>query len=377
MRNKVITDILNHIQPNPTFYTDGFKDYYKACNEIATTARAIGHPFTNMNGSIHLYLGTHWEPIPDYDVKVFLKFAFQELSGDLELASKRELIEGMAKQFPYTVMWLNTNPPATKINFRNITLDLDTLKELPHKPDDYFTYTLGYDYDKHAECPMFMKYIQEVLPETQAQQVIAEYISWIFVPDLKLEKILFLYGSGCNGKSVLVEIMENLVGQENVANESLSDIADNPNARANLVGKLLNSCSDIGTSIAKPDVIKRTASGEAISYKKLYQDVSTTNHYAKSVFCLNELPKTTDHSDGFFRRFLIVPFERQIPKSKIDPKLPQKIISAELPGIMNWVIEGRKRLVKNQAFTDSPLIEKAVRNYKRGAKGSLVSLILP
>lgn len=73
------------------------------------------------------------------------------------------------------------------------------------------------------------------------------------------------------------------------------------------------------------------------------------------LFCLNELPRTDDKFNGYFRRFLIAPFNAQIPKSEVDPKLVGKIVSSELPRIMNWVLEGRKRLITQFGFTASSL----------------------
>lgn len=78
----------------------------------------------------------------------------------------------------------------------------------------------------------------------------------------------------------------------------------------------------------------------------LYWYVTTLTNYAKMMFCLKELPKTNDISNGFYRRFLIVPFNVQIPKNRINPNLAQEIISNELTGIMNWVLEGKERPVK-------------------------------
>ncbi len=83
------------------------------------------------------------------------------------------------------------------------------------------------------------------------------------------------------------------------------------------------------------------------------------------MFCLNELPKTNDTSNGFYRRFLIAPFNVQIPKSKINPNLAKDIISNELPGIMNWVLEGRERLRMNGTFTDSLVMNKTLEEYKK------------
>ena len=82
---------------------------------------------------------------------------------------------------------------------------------------------------------MFMKYLDRVLLDEDAQKVLAEYIGWIFTP-LKLEKCLFLYGSGKNGKSVFVDIVEALLGKENISHESLSDMCgeNGDRSRANL-----------------------------------------------------------------------------------------------------------------------------------------------
>ena len=103
---------------------------------------------------------------------------------------------------------------------------------------------------------MFMKYLDRVLLDEDAQKVLAEYIGWIFTP-LKLEKCLFLYGSGKNGKSVFVDIVEALLGKENISHESLSDMCgeNGDRSRANLSGKLLNTCSDVAPNAFSGDIL--------------------------------------------------------------------------------------------------------------------------
>lgn len=109
---------------------------------------------------------------------------------------------------------------------------------------------------------------------------------------------------------------------------------------------------------------------------KLY--VATLTDYAKIMFCLNELPKTNDISNEFYRRFLIAPFNVQIPKNRINSNLAKEIISRELPGIMNWVLEGRERVTRNGKFTDSPVMNKTLEEYRMmGQKMKKISLILP
>lgn len=376
---KILANIINSIQPKPDFAPKNKKGSHEICNEICQVAQNTGYPFVSINEEMFLFTGTHLEGINDSTIKIFIKTAYGKLCNDPIAASKKDTINGLVSQLPYTAMALDVKQAVDKINFQNGTLDLKTMVLVKHDWKDYFRYMLPYKYDPVADCPVFKKYLNEVMPEKEARDVLAEYIGWLFIPGLKLEKILFLYGSGCNGKSVFVEIVEALVGKDNISHESLSDLCGEygANSRANLVGKLLNTCSDVAPNAFAGDLFKRLASQEAISAKILYKDVTTTDEYARMLFCLNELPKTNDASNGFYRRFLIAPFNVQIPKARIDPELSRKIIASELSGIMNWVLEGRQRLVKNKKFTESPVMNRALEEYKSRNAKKKRSLLLP
>jgi putative DNA primase/helicase len=350
------------------------------CKVIQEKANELGYCFVCFEDTtVYCFTGKHWAPVPSQSLKVLLKACYIKHLGDDEVAgSKRSDIEGLVKQFPYTVMMPNVEQVRDRINFDNGTLDLKTMALSCHDWKDYFRYVLPYEYDPGSKCPMFMKYLDRVMPDESAQNVLAEYIGWLFT-DMKLEKALFLYGSGCNGKSVFIDIMEAVVGKDNISHESISEMCgeNGANHRSNIVGKLLNTCSDVSANAFSGDSFKRMASGEPISAKILFKDVYTTTDYAKMMFCLNELPKTKDTSNGYFRRLMIAPFKVQIPKDEIDTKLSYKIISSELPGIMNWVLEGRSRLVKNGNFSNCALFEKTLDEYRNANTKKKSGLILP
>lgn len=127
-----------------------------------------------------------------------------------------------------------------------------------------------------------MKYLNEVLPDKNTQMLLTEYICWLFLPGLKQEKVLFLYDSGKNGKSVFMDIVEALLGKENVSHESMSDMCgeNGDRSRANLSGKLLNTCSDVAPNAFSEDIFKRIASGEPISMRQLYKEIETLTDYS-------------------------------------------------------------------------------------------------
>lgn len=120
--------------------------------------------------------------------------------------------------------------------------------------------------------------------------------------------------------------------------------------------------------------------GGTYQYQTTIQGCGNTYRLCKDAF-LSERASENQRlkSNGYFRRFLIVPFKVQIPKSEVDPKLAEKIVSTELPGIMNWMLEGRKRLITQSGFTESSLCQKQLEEEYRYGSGvrKKVNLILP
>ena len=70
-------------------------------------------------------------------------------------------------------------------------------------------------------------------------------------------------------------------------------------------------------------------------------------------------------TEAYFRRFIIVPFNVEIPKAERDPELAKKIIANELSGVFNWVLDGLHRLLKQKAFTTSSVIQEQQDTFKR------------
>jgi putative DNA primase/helicase len=105
-------------------------------------------------------------------------------------------------------------------------------------------------------------------------------------------------------------------------------------------------------------------SGEPIQARLPYGEPFTLRNYAKLIFNCNELPKDVEHTEAYFRRFLIIPFEVKIPESEQDKNLHQKIIDNELSGVFNWVLDGLNRLLANKRFSECEAVKKALENYK-------------
>ena len=89
--------------------------------------------------------------------------------------------------------------------------------------------------------------------------------------------------------------------------------------------------------------------------------------YAKMIFSANKIPNTTDDSDAFYRRWLLVNFPNVFEGDEADTDLLEKITTAEeLSGIFNWAIAGSRRLLKRGGF-EYREIEKVRDQYQRMA----------
>ena len=181
---------------------------------------------------------------------------------------------------------------------------------------------------------------------------------------LKEEKALVLYGTGANGKSVFFEIVNALLGVENVSSFSLQSLTnDNGYFRAKLANKLVNYASEINGKL-EASIFKQLVSGEPVEARLPYGQPFILKQYAKLIFNCNELPKDVEHTNAYFRRFLIIPFDVTIPAQEQDKTLHTQIIEQELSGVFNWVLEGLNRLLKQKKFSECEAVQRAVQQYK-------------
>ena len=156
-----------------------------------------------------------------------------------------------------------------------------------------------------------------------------------------------------------------LGGDENVSNYSLQNLTnDTGYFRAMLANKLVNYASEINGKL-EASIFKQLVSGEPVDARLPYGKPFTLTDYAKLIFNCNELPKDTEQTNAFFRRFLIVPFELTIPEAEQDKELPKKIIENELSGVFNWVLAGLRRLLSQKKFTDSETVNRQLEDYKK------------
>ncbi|MCS5488915.1 DNA primase family protein [Algoriphagus limi] len=341
-------------------------------DHILSLAKENNWALCKNNNFIYAYNGTYWAEI---DIELFQKFlgeAAEKMGVPLFSARHFQFREQLFKQFLATAYlpYPHANQEKVLINLLNGTFEISH-KEIQLREfddSDFLTYQLPFPYDPEAEAPIFEEFLNRVLPNKQIQKVLAEYLGYVFIRNgskiLKEEKALILHGTGANGKSVFFEIVNSLLGSQNVSNFSLQSLTNETGYyRAKIGNKLLNYASEINGKL-ETALFKQIVSGEPVEARLPYGQPFILRNYAKLIFNSNELPKDVEQTAAFFRRFLIIPFEITIPEEEQDKNLHTKIIENELSGVFNWVLEGLKRLLEQKRFTKCEAIDKAVNDYK-------------
>lgn len=317
--------------------------------------------------TMSVYIGTHWVELPSQMYKDFIRDACRKAGLDEQQCSEPALVLGIAEQVAFMVSKSTETAKAGGkhlINMLNGTLEISTdgsvtLRE--HRLDDYLTYVLPYAYDRHATCDKWQAFLDQMLPEPESQKVLAEFIAYCLTRGIKLEKMLVLFGTGANGKSVVLDIITSLLGKDNVSCAMLSSLTTDETVRAMLENKLVNISTENGTNV-EPSAAKALISNEPIEIRHLYHDPRYMYDYAKLIGAYNVLPKA-ENTQGYFRRFQILPFLVTISDKDADLHLTDKL-KEELPGIFNWVLEGLRRFIANShKLTESAVCNEALKKY--------------
>lgn len=260
--------------------------------------------------------------------------------------------------------WLKGRQGSRYFTVRNGILDLEAIRSgqpdvlIPHTPNWFVGYIADYNYDPKAECPRWHAYLHDCLEnDTERIRFLQEWFGYCLTPDNRFQCALFLQGPGNAGKSTSILVLKYVLGPDNCSLLSLENLRDRFRLSA-LEGKLANLCGDGKTFPPKIEAFfKQYTGGESMSVRDLYKPPRELTPTARMMVSFNTLPDIEDSSSGMWRRFRVLPWTHAIPKDKIDLRYtlegsPEWPFYPELPGILNWAIQGYCRLYNNNRFTE-------------------------
>lgn len=306
---------------------------------------------------MYQWVGTHWKVYEIDHVKQYLATRY----ADLDITRRNSDFEGIFKQMLVLSHGKLSKSTNSYINLNNGVL-LDDGKFVNHDPKYGATYVLPYDYKPDLadpeNAPMFFKYLDDCWGHTPDYQDRIKSLQEIMCASClgiatKFQRAVLLFGGGGSGKSVLLEIVRNMFPDEARSSVNFDKLQDTShltmlnNKIINIVGELSNR------NYIEGSIFKMVIAGEQTTGRYLFNEafnlIPKAAHWAAS----NHLPKSSDSSMGFVRRWLIFDFEKTVMNP--DLEISKKIVSKELEAIFAWAIEARTRVVGDYAKLTIPI----------------------
>jgi len=232
----------------------------------------------------------------------------------------------------------------------------EALREL--RPEDYALTRLPVAYDPDASYDEWNDLVAEWSEEGRAE-ALQEYVGYCLeVGAMPVHRALLLVGGGANGKSTFLHIVRKLLGEDNITSTELQTLANERDAVADFYCALANVDDDLSSRKLGKGVgmFKKLIAGDKVRGRRLYEDAFEFGATGKHLYAANEVPDVSndvdDEDEAFWRRWLLVEFPNHYPREERDPELRDEWTTDDaLSAVLNWAIDGRRRLLGQGYFT--------------------------
>ena len=233
-------------------------------------------------------------------------------------------------------------------NCANGVIDLRTGVLIPHNPALMVSRQSPVAYYPDARCPMFDKFMHEIsCSDPDWEHYFQRVMGYSLSGYVTEEKLFVWIGPGANGKSVVGNIQQHIMGgyggvapasflmrqREGNSNGATPEIA-------NLMGKRMVSANEVESgSKLSVQTVKNVVSTETITARHLYGGPFTFTPTHKLNLRVNHRPGITDTDEGCWRRLDLIPFDMNLSPAQRDQGLEARLM-AEAPGILAWMVRG-------------------------------------
>jgi putative DNA primase/helicase len=254
------------------------------------------------------------------------------------------------------------------------------------RPADYLTRFTPVPFQQDAPRPLrWARFLTEVISDDPEELAYMQrLVGLTLTGETSPQRMWLILGSGANGKSRFLTLLERLLGAGSASPLSQAAPASLMlNGRhggatpeiVRLAGRRLVTLSETSDEVTlNSALVKRLTGEDAVVGRGLYRDFEELTIQAKFLMATNRLPRITDTSEGMWRRLVVVPFDRTIPAASRDPKLGETL-EAELPGILRWAVDGAVAFYRD-GWLDEPERFRLQTHRYRGEQDLLAQFLV-
>ena len=305
------------------------------------------------NSKFWRWNGLHWEEVSEQTLRSLIATEFGSMLAAKKSHDHKGIIDILKNILPQEL----TAYQVPGVNMLNGFLT-NELRLVPHAKEQGMTYVLPMSYkpEEADRMPRFMTYLHDSWghePDYEERvQLLREMLAvTLFGMAPSYQKAFLLYGVGGSGKSVLLEIIGQLVPKEAQCALPPTLWAEK-HTNAELSGKLLNLAGELPDKVRiSGEYFKNIVTGEPIQVQEKFQKPFAMRCKAAHWFASNYLPSSADGSAGFNRRWTILVFDKIIPIEHRIPDLGKIIVEEEVEGIIAWAVQALPDLIARSHYT--------------------------
>ncbi|OUB67917.1 DNA primase [Bacillus thuringiensis serovar zhaodongensis] len=253
-------------------------------------------------------------------------------------------------------------------NVENGIVDLKTGKLQQHDRELGLTKITNVSFDENAKCPTWLAFLDQIfLGDQDLVEYMQRLIGYSLTGDISEQIMMFLVGGGSNGKSTFINTIKDLHGEYGKQAKSDTFIKKKDTGANNDIARLVGARfvsaieSEEGEKLSE-SFVKQITGGEPVLARFLRQEYFEFVPEFKVFFTTNHKPVIGGLDEGIWRRVKLIPFNLNLPSHKRDKRLPEKL-SLEMPGILNWAIEGCMKWQQGR-LKEPKVVAEATGQYK-------------
>lgn len=325
---------------------------------LGEAIRVEGHVRVGPSGTLYRYdSGVYLD-----DGEAYVARRVRELLGDEYRAHRAREVLAWQRTHEKSI---GVTPVASYLNVANGVLEWITGHLGEHAPEYLSTIQFPISWNPRASCPQFDAFLAQTFPD-DAQEFVHELIGYMLYAGNPMRTAVLLLGLGGNGKSVFLRVLRSLAGAANVAAVPLQALGENRFAAAELFGKTVNIAGDLDArAIKRTDAFKMLTGGDPVFAERKNGQPFTFVSFALPIFSANEAPFSSDQTQAWFDRWIVIPCANQVPPERRDPRLGDKLTTEdELEGVLVRAVAGLQRVMARGHFDIPASIRAANEGYR-------------
>jgi putative DNA primase/helicase len=327
-------------------------------------------PLTWWKGDFYRHAGTHWESAEEVTIRGWVRLATERAT----YLKPKKVEEGAKPTFEV----MNWSPTISKVrevvaalgegvlqragdDDRVLALENGVLRDVPgrqlapHSPAVFNLTSRPFPYVAGADAPAWTRFLGQVLPDADDDRAfLQEWFGYVLSGRTDIHAIASLAGASRSGKGTILRVLTAMTGTENVAAGRL-DVLAGQFGMESLIGKSLLAFGDVrwnnsNAQVAIQQILEISGEDKVTVPRKNRTDWQGTLG-VRVMFAGNEIPRFSDPSRAMANRLRIVRFTQSFA-GREDHGLTRRLLE-ELPGILNWALDGLDRLTAAGRFTES------------------------